>query len=113
MTVIGFPRDALRLLQEHLEIQEKRLESLRQDVAVGIEALNRGEYDEFDADDVHRLASQVKARGRERLRGACAKQSASFACAPRLRGDRDAAQPKGGDLRRENSTPWASSLPNS
>ena len=61
-------RDALRLLQEHLEIQDRRLESLRQDVAVGIEALEHGEYDDFEAGDIHRLASEVKARGRDRLK---------------------------------------------
>jgi len=61
-------RDALRLLKEHLDLRDRRLESLRQDVAVGLEALERGEYDEYDLEDMGRLASEIKARGRERLK---------------------------------------------
>ena len=61
-------RDALRLSKEQLEFRERSRESLRQDVRVGLEALERGEYDEYDADDIHLLASEIKTRGRERLK---------------------------------------------
>ncbi len=61
-------RDALRLFKEQLEFRDRKVESLRQDVQVGIEALERGEYDEYDADDIQSLASEIKARGRERMR---------------------------------------------
>ncbi len=58
-------RDALRLFKDQLEFRDRKLESLREDVQVGLEALERGEY---DVDDIHHLASDIKARGRERLR---------------------------------------------
>ena len=49
-------RDALRLLMDHLELRERKLKSLRRDVRIGLEALERGEYDEYDVDDIHQLA---------------------------------------------------------
>ncbi len=61
-------RHALCLFQEQLELRERRRLSLRQDVRVGFEALERGEYDEYDADDIHQLAPEIKTRGRERLK---------------------------------------------
>lgn len=63
-------REALRLFKEQLELRDRSLASLRQDVQVGVEALARGDYDEYDASDVSKLASDVKARGRELLRSA-------------------------------------------
>ncbi len=58
-------RDALRLLQEKLKLPERKLESLRRDVQVGLETLDQGEYDEYD--DPAQLATEIKARGRQRL----------------------------------------------
>jgi antitoxin ParD1/3/4 len=58
-------RDALRLLQERLMLPERKRESLRRDVQIGLEALDRGEYDEYD--DPSQLAAEIKARGRLRL----------------------------------------------
>ncbi len=60
-------RDALRLFKEQLDLRERKLASLRRDVQAGLDALDRGEYDEYDSDDIERLASEIKARGRERL----------------------------------------------
>ena len=64
-------RDALRLFKEQLELREHKLASLRRDVQ---DALERGDYDEYDSDDIQRLASEIKARGRERPTGAQALQ---------------------------------------
>ncbi len=61
-------RDALRFFKEQLELRERSRESLRQDIRVGLEALERGEYDEYDADDIHQLATEIKTRGCERLK---------------------------------------------
>ena len=61
-------RDALRLFKDHLELREQRHQELRNDVAAGIEALDRGDFDEYDTDDGGRLAAEIKARGRERLK---------------------------------------------
>jgi antitoxin ParD1/3/4 len=59
-------RDALRLLQEQIAFRERKLEALRRDVRTGLEALEKGEYDEYDTGGVRNLAADIKARGRER-----------------------------------------------
>ena len=56
-------REGLRLLKE----REERLESLRRDVRAGFDAVERGEYTDFDASNVQRLSKRVKARGQKRL----------------------------------------------
>jgi hypothetical protein len=38
-----------------------------QDVRAGVEALEQGDFDEYDAGDIRSLADDIKARGRERL----------------------------------------------
>jgi antitoxin ParD1/3/4 len=58
-------REGLRLLKQ----REEQLESLRRDVRAGFEAVERGEYSDFDATSVQALAKRVKARGRKRLQG--------------------------------------------
>jgi len=58
-------RDALRLLQDKLELPGSKLESLRRDVQAGLQALDQGEYDEYE--DPRQLAAEIKARGRHRL----------------------------------------------
>jgi antitoxin ParD1/3/4 len=60
-------REALRLLQEQIVFQKLGLEALRRDVRAGLEALEQGDYDEYDAGDTRSLAADIKARGRERL----------------------------------------------
>jgi antitoxin ParD1/3/4 len=61
-------RDALRLFQEQLLLRERKLEALRRDVQIGLQDLEDGEYDEYDAEDMQSLAAEIKARGMERLR---------------------------------------------
>lgn len=61
-------REALTLFKEQLESRQQSLKSLRQDIRVGLNALDRGQYEEYDADEMHVLASEIKARGRERLK---------------------------------------------
>ena len=56
-------REGLRLLRE----RDQRLESLRRDVRAGFEAVDRGEFSDFDASNIGELAERVKARGRKRL----------------------------------------------
>lgn len=57
-------REALRLLQEQLVLREH---ALRRDVRAGLEALDQGDFDEYDAGDIRSLADDIKARGRARL----------------------------------------------
>jgi antitoxin ParD1/3/4 len=56
-------REGLRLLAE----RDQRLESLRRDVRAGFEAIKRGEYTDYDATTIQKLADRVNARGRRRL----------------------------------------------
>ena len=60
--VIG---EGLRLLRD----RDQRLEALRLDVRAGFEAVERGEYTDYDESNIHELAERVKRRGRKRLSG--------------------------------------------
>jgi antitoxin ParD1/3/4 len=56
-------REGLRLLKE----RDERLQSLRRDIHAGFEAVDRGEFTDFDQSSLHKLADRVKTRGRKRL----------------------------------------------
>lgn len=56
-------REGLRLLRE----RDRHMESLRRDVRDGFEAVERGEFTEYDANSIKDLSDRVKARGRKRL----------------------------------------------
>ena len=56
-------RDGLRLLKE----RDQRLEALRRDIRAGFEAVERGEFTEYDESNIKELSDRVKARGRKRL----------------------------------------------
>ena len=58
--VIG---EGLRLLRE----RDQRVEALRRDVRAGFEAVERGEFTEYDASNIKELADRIKARGRKHL----------------------------------------------
>ena len=61
-------RDALQLLKERRDLHRQRLDALRQKAQVGLDQLDRGEYSEYPDDEMHRLAEEVKSRGRDRLK---------------------------------------------
>lgn len=56
-------REGLRLLKE----RDERLQSLRRDIRAGFEAVDRGEFTDYDQSNVQGLAERVKIRGRKRL----------------------------------------------
>ena len=56
-------REGLRLLKE----RDERLQSLRGDIRAGFEAVDRGEFTDYDESNVQELAERVKTRGRKRL----------------------------------------------
>ena len=60
-------RDALRLLKARSEERERRLAALEREVRVGVEALEGGEYVEYEATELGLLAAGIKKRGRDRL----------------------------------------------
>lgn len=56
-------REGLRLLKE----RDARLAQLRADIRAGFEAIERGEYEEYDEHTTKKLAEDIKRRGRQRL----------------------------------------------
>lgn len=56
-------REGLRLLEE----RDKCQELFRNEIGAGFEAVDRGEYVDFDESSIQELAARVKARGRDRL----------------------------------------------
>ena len=56
-------REGLRLLKE----RDDRLQSLRRDIRAGFEAVDRGEFTDYEKSNVQKLAERVKTRGRKRL----------------------------------------------
>jgi antitoxin ParD1/3/4 len=56
-------REGLRLLNE----RDERLAKLRANVRTGFDAIDRGEYDDYDERTTKRLAEDIKKRGRQRL----------------------------------------------
>ena len=56
-------REGLRLLRE----RDERLQSLRRDIRAGFEAVERGEFTDYDRSNVQELAVGVKSRGRKRI----------------------------------------------
>ena len=54
-------------LTEHQTTQN--IESLKQDIASGIQQLQNGEYTEYDENNLSTLITSIKARGREHLQG--------------------------------------------
>ena len=64
-------RQALRLLEER-----QGREALRADIRAGFEAIERGEYEDYDERTTKDLAEDLKRRGRQRLTGATKKTRA-------------------------------------
>src|SRR5438067_12751463 len=55
--------EALRLLKE----QDENLAQLRAEIRAGFDAVERGEYEDYDETTIKELAERVKARGLSRL----------------------------------------------
>lgn len=62
-------RDALRLLRDQLDSRTRQLEALRREVALGIEDLDQGAYEELEPAGLGSLVDSIKAAGRKRLAG--------------------------------------------
>lgn len=61
-------RQALRVLQREEEYDKARLAALRQDIQVGLDQLERGEYIEIkNEQDREALLERIKREGRARL----------------------------------------------
>ncbi len=55
-------REGLRLLKER-----DSLAGLRRDIRAGFEAIDRGEYEDYDATTTKELANDIKSRGKRRI----------------------------------------------
>ncbi len=60
-------REALRLLEERDEMRQMRLGTLRKEISVGLDQLERGEVSEYDDQSLNTLTADIKAKGRKRL----------------------------------------------
>jgi len=56
-----------RLESSEAEVQKLKLESLKRDIALGMEQLENGEYSEYDDNSLPDLLQSIKERGRRRL----------------------------------------------
>ncbi len=60
-------RDGLRMLQEQDRLAQMRLNELRREVQMGIDAIERGEYKTYNREELRELFGQIKRDGRKRL----------------------------------------------
>ena len=63
----GRPVAVLVSMEEYGRIEEMRLAQLRAEVARGIDAIERGDFTEYDEADLDQLAASVKAEARRRV----------------------------------------------
>ena len=61
--------DALRLLKERDELRKLKLEQLRDELQIGIDQIERGDYSSYNEDSLGELAEKIKARNLRRLSG--------------------------------------------
>ncbi|MCE2698251.1 MAG: hypothetical protein PX483_02520 [Nostocales cyanobacterium LE14-WE4] len=54
-------------LTEHQK--QENIESLKEDIGVGIQELQNGQYTEYNENTLSSLITSIKAKGRERLQG--------------------------------------------
>jgi hypothetical protein len=54
-------------LTEHQK--QENIESLKEDIGVGIQELQNGQYTEYDENNLSSLITSIKAKGRGRLQG--------------------------------------------
>jgi antitoxin ParD1/3/4 len=60
-------REGLRLLKEKEDLKKLRLDELRREIAIGVEQLDRGEYEEYDENGLKELVQEGQSEGRKRL----------------------------------------------
>jgi antitoxin ParD1/3/4 len=70
-------RQAIRMMQTAEDYEKARLEALRQDIQVGLDQLDRGEYVEIrDEKDQQALLQRITREGRARLTAKHTRRSA-------------------------------------
>ncbi len=61
------PSEYVRALIREDQTRERKLAELREAVDIGVRAMERGEYDEYDERTIGRLSARIKAQGRKAL----------------------------------------------
>ena len=61
-------REALRLMGERDMLRQIRIEELRAEIQKGIDQIERGEYTEYDENNIHQLFEDVRRRGKAKLK---------------------------------------------
>ena len=69
-------REALRLLEDHDQLRQIKLESLRKEIAIGLDQLDRGEFAAYDEDTLGTLFEEIRAKGHKALAARRKKESA-------------------------------------
>jgi antitoxin ParD1/3/4 len=60
-------REGLRLLKEQDDLRQSRINQLRQEVDIGVKQIERGQYTDYDVDNLQPLVDEIQAEGRKRL----------------------------------------------
>ena len=60
-------REGLRLLKEQDDLRQVRLNQLRKEVDIGAEQIERGQYTDYDVENLQPLVDEIQAEGRKRL----------------------------------------------
>lgn len=60
-------REGLRLLKEQDAIKALRTAQLRKEIDLGISQVERGQFTDYNTDELQSLAEEIKAEGRRRL----------------------------------------------
>jgi antitoxin ParD1/3/4 len=60
-------REGLRLLKVQDDVREYRINQLREDIAIGAEQIERGQYTDYDVDNIQSLVEEIQTEGRRRL----------------------------------------------
>ena len=72
--IISLSEEEYRILIEKIQLSrfndsQENIQSLKQDIALGIAQLQNGQYTEYDENGLPTLIASIKARGKERLQG--------------------------------------------
>jgi hypothetical protein len=66
----------IALAKVKMRFTKERVAQLRGDIRTGFDAIDRGEYDDYDQHTTKQLAEDIKTRGRQRLAEASKKTGA-------------------------------------
>ncbi|MCW3097051.1 MAG: parD4 [Chthonomonadaceae bacterium] len=60
-------REGLRLLKEQDDLRQSRINQLRQEVDIGVTQIERGQYTDYDVENLQPLVDEIKTKAGETL----------------------------------------------